>query len=524
MLLVSTSLLTLEAKATTRTLMASGVILNGVTEKAIDGTNIRTFKGITYAKANRWEPPKQYNYPKGQHDMSKFGAVCPQNIKSGDPEVASFAKEFGMKEDCLNLNIWTPTANPRSKLPTIVWIHGGGFKSGVAYKKTYQGANMAARGVVFVSLNYRLNLFGFFAHKGQPRNAPVGNYGIFDQTEALRWIKRNIVKFGGDPNNVTLMGESAGAMSVLTHLQNSHSDSLFHKAIVQSSPALLKTTPIHGKNESDSPTAVDSSKLLAKKLKCENSNTSREFDCLKKRSTDSVLNLASGNGAVNSGLYIDYYSVTQSFHKTFTTGKFQNKPIIIGSNKDEATFFGPAPFKRPIQYKFYLFSEFGRNVARDLISEYPANSIAQMQENWIQFYTDFMFTFDGLTIAEQGAKNGRRKIYHYYFSRVGQGAHMSGKGASHGFEIPYFLDNLESIGAPSFAFNHIDADISNEMASRIVTFSKTGNPSYQQGVSWSPYNASSKESLEINSRIKETFHLLKDRMEVIKSSKYYKLR
>lgn len=499
-----------------------GVTFEGEVEKSHNGTSIKVFKGIEYAKAKRWSYPKLYNYPKGNHTTKKFGAVCPQNTNGAvDPEIKEFANTYGMKEDCLNLNIWTKSHNPRAKLPTFVWIHGGGFKSGVAYKKVYQGANMAAKGAVFVSLNYRLNLFGFFAHKGQTKNEPKGNYGIFDQIEALKWIQKNITRFGGDPRNVTLIGESAGAVSVLTHLQNQSSNHLFHKAIVQSAPALLLTTPIDGTNKSENPTAMESSALLAQKLKCSVQNKAQELNCLKRKSMTQIVNLAAG--PIHSGLFMDNITVKKSFHQTFSMGQFQNKPLIIGTNKDEATFFGAAPFRRPIQYKYYLFSEFGRKVARDLIRAYPANNNQQMQSSWVQFYTDFLFTFDALAIASSGSRRGYRNIYHYYFSRVGPGAELSGKGASHGFEIAYFLDNLNSIGAPSFAFDHLDDDIATEMSERLFQFAKSGKPSFRKGVAWSPYNNSSRETLEINTRIQEKYNILKSKMIIMEDAKRYKL-
>lgn len=505
----------------------NGVFLKGDLVKSSSGSKVRAYRGVTFAKALRWDMPKLYQYPKGMHSKTKFGPVCPQSVQSTyDREIPSFVNEYGMNEDCLQLNIWTPLKVKRKKLPTIVWIHGGGFKSGVSYKKAYRGVNMAAKGVIFVSLNYRLNLFGFFAHHAQPKGTPKGNYGIYDQMEALKWIKKNIKNFGGDPNNITLMGESAGAVSVLTHLQNDHSKNLFNKAIVQSAIALTNTTPIDGPNESDTPTAVESSRTLAALLNCKNRKLKLELKCLKRRPLHKILKNVSGqikkDEKVHSSLYIDHYTVKQSFHKTFIKGQFQKKPIIIGSNKDEATFFGKVPFRFPFQYKAYLYNKFNRSIAKKLLKQYPAKNVSQMEESWIEFFTDFLFTFDGLQVAKAGSKNNN-KIYHYYFSRVGPGATLNKKGASHGFEIPYFLDNLDSIDAPQFVFNYIDDEIAKEMSNRIINFAKTGKPNDNKGVIWNSYNLRSRESLEINSRIEEIQNLLKKKMKAIKSARFFNL-
>jgi hypothetical protein len=227
--------------------------------KGVIAGGVVAFKGIPYAAPptgqNRWRAPQPVAAWKGVRSAAAYGSDCMQLPFPGD------AAPLGVKpdEDCLYLNVWTPAQRPSGKLPVMVWIYGGGFVNGGSSPAVYDGTHFAENGVVFVSFNYRVGRFGFFAFPALTKedpNALLGNYCFLDQIAALKWVRKNIAKFGGDPGNVTLFGESAGGMSVLTMMTTPLARGLFHKAIVESGGGRTGIGPMRRVSESASESAV----------------------------------------------------------------------------------------------------------------------------------------------------------------------------------------------------------------------------------------------------------------------------
>src|SRR5215475_3912844 len=218
--------------------------LEGVSDKS---AGVRSFKGIPFGEPPvgdlRWKPPQPVKNWQGVREADKFGPRCMQRPIFGDMGFRS----NGMSEDCLYLNVWTPASSDKDRLPVLVYFYGGCFAAGDGSEGRYDGESMARRGIVAVTVNYRLNVFGFLAYpelsKESPRHAS-GNYGLFDQTAALRWVHENIEAFGGDPKQVTIAGESAGSISVSAHMASPMSKGLFARAIGESGSLMGALTPV----------------------------------------------------------------------------------------------------------------------------------------------------------------------------------------------------------------------------------------------------------------------------------------
>src|SRR5690242_10614928 len=210
----------------------SGVVEGG---RTVDG--VRAFKGIPFAAPPvgnlRWRPPQAAQSWTGVRKATQFGARCMQGRIYED----MVFRDSGPSEDCLYLNVWTPATSADARLPVMVWIYGGGFQAGSASEPRQEGENLAKKGVIVVSLNYRLGIFGFFSHPELTRESPhhaSGNYGLLDQVAALKWVQTNIGAFGGDPAKVTIAGQSSGAFSVNMHVASPLSKGLFRAAIAES--------------------------------------------------------------------------------------------------------------------------------------------------------------------------------------------------------------------------------------------------------------------------------------------------
>jgi len=301
---------------------------------------VRSFYGIPYAAAPvgelRWRPPAPHPGWTGVRDATRGGNVCPQTIPVINVGVG--------QEDCLFLNLHTPDPPPQEPLPVMVWIHGGGFTSGDGLQ--YGGGtdgNVIARqsGVVVVSMNYRLAQLGFLAHPAlsaeDPENPGSGVYGLEDQIAALQWVQRNIAAFGGDPNNVTIFGESAGGWSVCAHLASPRSAGLFRHAIVQSGICIIPAASLAG--------AESQGERFSAGLGCDGAED--VLACMRSKPVSEVLETVAPDPtfAFGEGEYVSWFPVldgvvlTEQMSDSFASGNFNQVPVMIGSNRDEGTLF-----------------------------------------------------------------------------------------------------------------------------------------------------------------------------------------
>ena len=290
---------------------------------AVRGTTAGTvaeFLGIPYAAAPtghlRWRPPQPASSWSGVRDATQFGAGCPQAL-TGNP----FLPPGAISEDCLNLNVYTPAARPGANRPVLVWIHGGGLVQDGG--RNYDGTKLAATGAVVVTINYRLGALGFLAHPALASHGAAGNYGLMDQQAALRWVQRNIARFGGDPRNVTIAGQSAGGLSVLAQMVSPGARGLFQKAIVESGTFALNQRPLAA--------AEASGETFAQSVGCADQTAA----CLR---SVPVSDLVSKFGVEIPGV-VDGSVLTQQIGTALARGQFARVPVINGITHDEELLF-----------------------------------------------------------------------------------------------------------------------------------------------------------------------------------------
>ncbi|PNU05735.1 carboxylesterase/lipase family protein [Novosphingobium guangzhouense] len=462
-----------------------------VSGSAIDG--VASFKGIPFAKQPvgelRWRAPQQADGWTGVRPATEFGHDCMQKPFPSD------AAPLGATpaEDCLTANVWAPAkavGNSGRKLPVVVWIYGGGFVNGGSSPAVYDGAAFARQDVVFVSFNYRLGRFGFFAHPAlsvEAGAAPTANFGLMDQVAALQWVKRNIGQFGGDPAQVTIMGESAGGLSVLELLASPLTEGLFDKAIIMSGGGrkLMGGMPLH----SDDP-AVTSAEQVGVNFAAGQGiggTDAGALAALRKLPAEAVLgglNLAF-RGDPNkqeyvNGPVIDGKLVLSDTDVALRQGRMKIVPTIVGATSWDLGFatartkdelfaqFGPDAGKARAVFDpagDKPFEQVSGDVARDRLMIEPAQFVAG-------------------EIAEAGVKNGA-KAWHYRFAYVAQSMRKEWPGAPHATDIPFFFDTVAAkYGKDLTSADAKAASLFNRYA---VNFVKTGNPNGKGLPTWAPY-------------------------------------
>ena len=416
--------------------------------------DVVAFKGVPYAAApigeRRWRPPVPAAKWRGVRDASRYGAACPQPGDHKEP----WARVGATSEDCLFLNVWRPSAG--GKHPVMVFLHGGGFTYGAAGVPLYDGANLARRGVVLVSMNYRLGLLGFFAHpaltKADP-GAPLGNYGIMDQIEALRWVRRNIAAFGGDPHNVTIFGESAGAGVVQVLMGSPQAKGLFDKAVSESGAGGSVLMPIRGASAS----AETLGEQWAKSAGLPDATAAQ----LRAMPVERLLK--------RSFPFIDGVVVVASPGAPFAAGTEKKLPLIIGANSNEATLAG----NNEAQARRVLGDAYDQALA-----DYRITSGDMAQTRLAE---DSLSILPSFSIAAMHAANGA-KAYAYYFNQVPASRRAGSAGTPHGGELEYLFGNPDE----GSIWDEADKHASQAMAGYWVKFARTGNPNGGDLPAWAP--------------------------------------
>lgn len=477
----------------------------GRIEGGTDGS-VLVFRGIPYAAPPtaelRLRGPRAVESWSGMRQCTEFGLWAPQN-----PPASTLAG--GMPgpqgEDCLTLNVWTPSLD--GSRPVMVWVHGGGFTTGSGAAPLYRGAALAARGdVVIVTINYRLGILGFLAHPelaDDEAGGASGNWGLLDQVAALHWVKENIAAFGGDSANVTIFGESAGGMSVSDLLAMPSAAGLFHKAIVQSGP----------------PNAVGMERAseITNKLLAELGLSSVDqlrgvpFDTLLQAQAG-VLGPQAGGGLVLVPV-VDGSSMPEQPERAIANGCASDIPLVIGTNRDEAKMFMVADPRNRQPDEDVLHRRIERAfrangvqlAASEVIDGYhaartEAGLSTDPRELWSAIESDRMFRIGSIRTAEAHAEH-RRSTFMYLFTRESP-AMRGALGACHALELPFMFGTLDSPGMDRFAGAGPDAEkLSGLMMDAWASFARTGSPGWpgQASPEWPTYNGQDRATMVFGS-------------------------
>ena len=419
---------------------------------------IAVFSGLPYAAAPvgalRWRAPQPAATWQGTRDAAKVGNACPQKRGlslegGGDPGT--------LDEDCLNLNVFTPRAEPGARLPVMVWLHGGALIFGAGGLPLYNGAALARQGMVVVTLNYRLGPLGFFVHPAIEREAPGGavNFGLLDQIAALQWVKRNIDAFGGDPNNVTLFGQSAGAQSVLALMSSPLARGLMQRAGVQSAYGL----PARPRAK-----ARETGVRVASAVGLPGADASAEQ--LRAVPAERLAALEGNDLSLAPAFIVGDPVVPIAPVEAFRAGTQARIPLLIGSNSDEtsvALAFGIQPaqvikklgvggvFVRPLYRDVKDDAELGREVVRDAVFTAFARRIAVLH-------------------------SARAPVWRYYFSRVPDGLRGKQPGVAHGGEVPPVFGSADLCACTGATPTDSDRAAARAVAARWVSFARNGRP------------------------------------------------
>ena len=450
---------------------------------------VRAFLGIPYAAPPvgqlRWQPPQPAEKWHGVRDGTAFGNRCIQTSVFPD----MIFRDPGQSEDCLNLNVWTPAKNKHANLPVMVWIYGGGFAAGGTSEPRQDGVYLAHKGVVVVSMNYRLGIFGFFVSPQLAAESPAhaaGNYGLMDQTAALRWVQKNIEQFGGDPKNVTIFGESAGSFSVSTQMASPLAQGLFARAIGESGGAFysrgLAYAPLAEREKTDPAFAQQ---VLG----------TSDLNALRAMSWQDILEkLRAHRGPAPFHPDIDGWFLPESVPQIYAEGKQAHISLLAGWNRDEPSALAinmPAPPTLE-SYREKAEQEFGPR-AGDFLKAFPADTEAQMIRSDIAYTGARFITFSTWAWLEAQLKTGGQSVYRYYFKRPSPTSefHPAGSGAFHSDEIEYVFGTLDS--RPGAHWQPADYQLSNLMQTYWTNFARTGNPNGPDAPdvpNWPQYDAS----------------------------------
>lgn len=426
--------------------------------------SVRVFRGIPYGAPpvgeNRWRAPQPVAKWDGVRKADTFSPGCANGLPTAG---GGKGKGPASSEDCLYLNIWTAAASAGDKRPVIVWNYGGGFTVGNGASAGFDGEALARKGAIVVTYNYRLGHFGYLAHpeltKESGKNAS-GNYGMMDLVAVLRWVQKNITAFGGDPNRVTINGESAGAILVSSLVGSPEGKGLFQRAISQSGGWM----------------GLGIAKILTRQRVEEAAVKAAGNTTLAQLRAMSVEQLSQTLRGVPTNLVVDGYMIPQDLSSTFAQGRQNKVDILVGSNLDEGTFFGPAP--APDAFRSQMEQRFGE-LMPDFLKLYPASNAEETQRSYLTRTRDEV-GWHMRTWARFQTRAGK-KAYVYYFTRISPGT--GPRGATHGAEIPYMFGN-----PPMNGWNDVDTRLSDQMTSYWVNFAATGDPNGKNLPAWQAYD------------------------------------
>ncbi|MGD1095962.1 MAG: carboxylesterase family protein [Bryobacteraceae bacterium] len=459
-----------------------------LTGTAGSNPEVRVFKGVPFATPPvgdlRWRAPKSAPKWEGVRAADKFSANCMQRSANGGAFPPNGGDRSGvqMSEDCLYLNIYTVAKSAKDKRPVMVWIHGGAFTSGAG--AIYEGEELAAKGVVVVTVNYRLGVFGFFADpeltKESDRNAS-GNYALLDQVAALEWVQKNIAAFGGDPKRVTIFGESAGSWSVNYLMASPLAHGLFQRVIGESGGEFAPARKLA--------VAEQAGVKFAESVHADSLAALRAIPA-------ADLQKATGFEAQAN---VDGWFLPEDVYTIFSKGKQNDVPLLIGSNADEGTIFTPATvtgasFREAVQRRLGADAE-------AFLKLYPFQSDAEARAAQAASMRDQTFGWQMRTWARAQTKTGKSKVFVYYFSHVPPGPNAARVGAQHGAEIAYAFNWVNGKNGTQTPWQDYDKKLAEDVSAYWVNFATTGDPNGKSLPKWPAYHANAEQVMGFGDKL-----------------------
>ena len=488
---------------------------NGIVEGSSEqNSGIRTFKGVPFASPPvddlRWQPPQPVKNWKGVRNATQFGPRCMQRPIFGDMGFRS----NGMSEDCLYLNVWTPAKSKKERLPVLVYFYGGGFVAGDGSEARYEGESMARKGIVALTVNYRLGVFGFLAHpeltKESTRHAS-GNYGLLDQNAALRWVQQNIAAFGGDPKKVTIAGESAGSFSVSAQMASPLSKDLIAGAIGESGSIIGAFSPLPladaEQNGIKFATSVGATSLAT----------------LRAMPAQQLLDATAKQG-IPSAATVDGYLLPKTPVEIYAAGEQAHVPLLAGSNNEEIGHSGVLGREAPSVENYRKALQFLYGDKADAVfTLYPASTEAEVMDAARDLASDRFISYSTWKWLDLATKTGGKRTYYYNYarSRPAMRAEMGNstaglaggvvkgppaaanplprpRGAVHSAEIEYAMGNLDSNKV--YAWTTDDYKVSRIMQEYFANFVKTGDPNGPGLPAWPTFDTGQRMTIDVDTR------------------------
>jgi len=465
---------------------------NGLVEAlAPPDSGVRSFKGIPFAQPPvgdlRWREPQPVKKWTGVRNADKFGPRCMQRT---GPNADYWFRSDGMSEDCLYLNVWTPARSGSQRLPVLVYVFGGGFQNGDGSEPRYDGASMARKGMVAVSVNYRTNVFGFFSHPELTEESPhhaSGNYGLLDQVAALQWVERNIAAFGGDPRRVTIAGESAGSISVSALMASPLSRNLIAGAIGESG-AMIATLPARPLAEAEQNGVRFASAAGASSLAA-----------LRAMTAEQIQDAVAQTQGVRFNTALDGYFLPKPLADIYAAGEQAKVPLLAGSNSEEQGARGVLGTSAPTPENFVAaVRRLYGDRAEAVLKAYAPSTPYEVMEAATELASARFIAYGTWKWAELQAKTGGKPVYRYLYTHPRPRFSPPGAkgpetptpqplGAVHSAEIQYAMGNIPL--DPRYAWTPADTKVSETVQAFFANFIKTGNPNGAGLPNWPAYSA-----------------------------------
>ena len=493
-------------------------VANGTLEGKREVSGVRSFKGIPFAQPPmgelRWKPPQPPKNWEGVRKADKFGPRTTQRPIFGDMGFRS----NGMSEDCLYLNVWTPAKSSKAKLPVLVYFYGGGFVAGDGSEGRYDGESMAKKGIVTLTVNYRLGVFGFFAHPDLTKESPhhaSGNYGLLDQHAALQWVRQNIAAFGGDPKRVTIAGESAGSISVSAQMASPLSKSLIVGAIGESGSIIgaLSAMPL-----------AEAEQIGVKFAAGFDQGDAPSLAALRAMPAEQLLEATAKPGVPWFRPTVDGYFFTKDPPAVFAAGEQARVPLLAGSNSEETSSAGVLGRDKPTVENYRkALQRLYPGKADEVFKLYPAANEQEVLDAAQDLAGDRFIAYSTWKWIELATKTGSRPTYYYLYAHprppmrpdMGDAAPGSAggvernspaaakqqpqsRGAVHSAEIEYAMGNLDYNKV--YAWTPDDYQVSKVMQEYFANFIKTGNPNGRGLPKWPKFDHGQRMIIDVQTR------------------------